>query len=169
MRNIEEKFSLRFKKLRRAMGLTQEEFIKKFNKEFNRSFTAAAISQYENGKRIPEIDALIDFANFFGVPVDYLLGVNDTSTEEERKFAEVAKAVKDSEERSRQETVSKLKKYLTYDEKEKPTNEGELEKDVVIYHRDGKTVRRKFTKAQLAMISAMLDAIPDETDENSEL
>lgn len=55
------------------------------------------------------------------------------------------------------------------EQKEKPADEGELEKDVVIYHRDGKTVRRKFTKAQLAMISAMLDAIPDETDGNSEL
>lgn len=55
------------------------------------------------------------------------------------------------------------------EQKEKPADEGELEKDVVIYHRDGKTVRRKFTKAQIAMISAMLDAIPDETDGNSEL
>lgn len=80
MRNIEEKFSFRFRNLRRNLGLTQEAFLKRFNKEYNRSFTAAAISQYENGKRIPEIDALIDFADFFAVSVDYILGLSDCSS-----------------------------------------------------------------------------------------
>ena len=45
--------------------------------------------------------------------------------------------------------------------KEKLVDEGELTEDIIIYHRDGKTVRRTFTKDQLDMISAMLDAIPD--------
>ncbi len=44
--------------------------------------------------------------------------------------------------------------------KENPA-EGEIAEDVVIYHRDGKTVRRTFTKDQLDMITKMLDAIPD--------
>lgn len=47
------------------------------------------------------------------------------------------------------------------EQKENPADEGEIAEDVVIYHRDGKTVRRTFTKDQLDMISAMLDAIPD--------
>lgn len=51
--------------------------------------------------------------------------------------------------------------YLLNNQKEKPATEDELGEDVVIYHRDGKTVRRTFTKEQLDMISAMLDAIPD--------
>lgn len=37
----------------------------------------------------------------------------------------------------------------------------ELEEDVIIFHRDGKTQRRKFTKEQMAMFMAMVDAIPE--------
>ena len=76
MRNLEVKFSLRFKALRKAIG-TQEICINMFNHKYNRGLTAAAISQYENGKRIPEIDTLVDFADFFQVSVDYLLGIVD--------------------------------------------------------------------------------------------
>ena len=49
---------------------------------------------------------------------------------------------------------------------EKPANEGELTENVVIFHRDGKTVKRKFTKEQLALFHAMLDAIPEDDDED---
>lgn len=70
-----EKFSSRFKNRRKDMELTQEAFLEQFNSKYNRSFTVAAISQYENGKRLPEVDALIDFADFFGVSLDYLLGL----------------------------------------------------------------------------------------------
>lgn len=72
-----------FKELREAKGMTQKAFCEQFNSKYNRSFTAAAISQYENGKRIPELDALIDFADFFSVSVDYLLGLERA---EERKL-----------------------------------------------------------------------------------
>ncbi len=47
------------------------------------------------------------------------------------------------------------------EQKENPADEGEIAEDVVIYHRDGKTVRRTFTKEQLDTITRMLDAIPD--------
>lgn len=49
---------------------------------------------------------------------------------------------------------------------EKPANEGELTENVVIFHRNGKTVKRKFTKEQLALFHAMLDAIPEDDDED---
>lgn len=67
----------RFKELRLKKGLTQEEFRKKFNTQFNRTYTAAAISQIENGKRLPETKALLDFADFYSVSLDYLLGRED--------------------------------------------------------------------------------------------
>ncbi len=54
--------------------------------------------------------------------------------------------------------------YLLGNEKEKPADEGELSEEVVIYHRDGKTVKKKFTKEQMRMIAQMLDAIPEEED-----
>lgn len=70
----------RFKELRISRGLTQEEFRKQFNHKFNKTYTAAAISQFENGKRTPEISSLIDFADFYGVSLDYLLGRDEVST-----------------------------------------------------------------------------------------
>ena len=64
----------RFKELRIKMGITQEDFRQKFNERFGRTYTAAAISQFENGRRFPEIPALMDFADFYNVSVDYLIG-----------------------------------------------------------------------------------------------
>lgn len=65
---------LRFKDLRSEMGLTQEELRQRFNAKYGRTYTAAAISMIENGKRMPETAALKDFADFFGVTIDSLLG-----------------------------------------------------------------------------------------------
>jgi transcriptional regulator with XRE-family HTH domain len=46
------------------------------------------------------------------------------------------------------------------EQKEKPSPEGEsFEEDVIIVHRDGKTVVRKYTKEQLDAIEAMLNQI----------
>ena len=48
------------------------------------------------------------------------------------------------------------------EQKEKPSPEGEsLEEDVIIVHRDGKTVVHKYTKEQLDAIEAMLNQIGD--------
>jgi transcriptional regulator with XRE-family HTH domain len=48
------------------------------------------------------------------------------------------------------------------EQKEKPSPEGEsLEEDVIIVHRDGKTVVRKYTKEQLDAIEAILNQIGD--------
>lgn len=67
-------FGQRFKSLRLATELNQEELANDFNKKHNYNFSKSAISQYENDKRIPEIDALIAFADYFDVSLDYLLG-----------------------------------------------------------------------------------------------
>lgn len=52
---------------------------------------------------------------------------------------------------------------------DKPQNENkpgraELEEDTVMYHRDGKTVRKKIPKETKAAITAMLDTLPDDND-----
>ena len=86
-------FGERFKSLRLEKNMKQEELINDFNKKFHYNFTKSAVSQYENDKRIPEIQALNDFSNYFGVSVDYLLE-NDNNcdpaykpTDEDIKFA----------------------------------------------------------------------------------
>lgn len=68
---------IRLKELRKKAHLTQEELISQFNIKYGRKYTAAAISQFENDKRIPETQSLMDFADFFNVSVDYLLGRTD--------------------------------------------------------------------------------------------
>ncbi|MEG2251381.1 MAG: helix-turn-helix transcriptional regulator [Bacilli bacterium] len=74
---MNEIFGKRFKQLRVDTKLKQQDFVETFNKKYNFNFTRQAISLYENGKRIPEIDALTSFADYFGVTVDYLLGRTD--------------------------------------------------------------------------------------------
>lgn len=64
----------RFRELRLSRGLSQEKFRQLYNAKYNRSYTAAAVSQIEHGKRMPELGALMDFADFYGVSLDYLLG-----------------------------------------------------------------------------------------------
>lgn len=64
----------RFRDLRVKNGYSQEEFRKLYNGKYNRNYTSAAISMIEHGKRMPELGALMDFADFYGVSLDYLLG-----------------------------------------------------------------------------------------------
>lgn len=64
----------RFRELRKKANLTQEELIAQFNARYEKKYTAAAISQFEHDKRMPATESLKDFADFFGVTVDYLLG-----------------------------------------------------------------------------------------------
>ncbi len=74
---MNELFGKRFKQLRQELDLNQQDLVSDFNKKYNYNFNRVAISQYENGKRIPEIDALTSFAEYFKVSVDYLLGRTD--------------------------------------------------------------------------------------------
>ena len=64
----------KFRDLRVRNGYSQEEFRKLYNERYNRNYTSAAISMIERGKRMPELGALVDFADFYGVSLDYLLG-----------------------------------------------------------------------------------------------
>ena len=67
-------FGNRFKKLRINKKMTQDELAEDFNNKFDYSFTKATISQYENDRRIPEVGALLKFADYFNVSLDYLVG-----------------------------------------------------------------------------------------------
>ena len=73
-----DSFGNRFKGLRFETGYSQGDMLKDFNKKYHRAYTLTAVSLYENNKRMPEIDALRDFADYFHVSVSYLLGDSDT-------------------------------------------------------------------------------------------
>jgi transcriptional regulator with XRE-family HTH domain len=66
-------FGERFKSIRLSKNLTQEQLVDEFNKLYGYGFTKTTISQYENNKRIPEMNAIRNFAEYFKVSLDYLL------------------------------------------------------------------------------------------------
>ena len=84
----------RFRALRLKSGLSQTEFRRQYNERYNRSYTVAAISQIEHGKRMPELGALRDFADFYGVSVDYLLGQQDDDKLEEPAGRQISARLK---------------------------------------------------------------------------
>lgn len=67
-------FGKKLRELREHKGLSQEELGKVLNKTKNN------ISQYETGKREPDLDTLNKIADFFNVSVDYLLGRTENPT-----------------------------------------------------------------------------------------
>jgi transcriptional regulator with XRE-family HTH domain len=66
-------FGERFKSIRLSMNLTQEQLVGEINGRYEYAFTKTTISQYENNKRIPEMNAIRNFAEYFNVSLDYLL------------------------------------------------------------------------------------------------
>ncbi|MBU5308798.1 helix-turn-helix domain-containing protein [Clostridioides mangenotii] len=83
-------FGKRFKGLREKRNLTQEELVNMFNEKYYTSFNKSTISQYENDKRKPEINVLENWADFFNVSIDYLLGRTE---EKKEKSVDVEKDI----------------------------------------------------------------------------
>lgn len=54
--------------------------------------------------------------------------------------------------------------YLLGNEPASPASPASPAENMVIYHRDGKTVTKKFSKEQMEMLAKMIDAIPEEED-----
>lgn len=68
---INDCFSVRLKKLRKASGMTQAELAEKIH------ISRSSISNYENGSREPNNETLRLLADIFDVLVDYLTGNSD--------------------------------------------------------------------------------------------
>ena len=68
---MHSKFSERLKELRLEKGLTQNQLAKGLG------VTHTAINLWESKKRVPNFDAVIIVAKYFGVSTDYLAGLED--------------------------------------------------------------------------------------------
>ena len=66
-----KKFHERLKELRIERGLSQEKLAKEVG------LTHTAIGLWEQNKRVPNLDAVIELAKFFGASIDYLAGLED--------------------------------------------------------------------------------------------
>ena len=65
------KFSERLKELRQEKNLSQDKLAKAVG------LTHTAIGLWEQGKRNPNLDAVISLAKFFNVSLDYIAGLED--------------------------------------------------------------------------------------------
>ena len=73
MRKIEShSFGSKLKELRLQSKLTQDELAQKLNERYDLNESKATISQFENNKRVPDLDRIINIADFFGVTLDDL-------------------------------------------------------------------------------------------------
>ena len=67
------KFAERLKELRLEKNLTQQQL----SIDLNCKITQPCIVLWEQGKRMPTLDCLILLAQYFGVSLDYLAGLQD--------------------------------------------------------------------------------------------
>ena len=79
-------FKDRLVKLRKELGLTQEDFAQKIG------YTRTAISAWEIGRNEPSNADTVKISDFFGVSTDYLLGKSDIRNPEEIKKVPFANA-----------------------------------------------------------------------------
>lgn len=156
----------RIKCLRYIRGLSQSAFGKIFNVD------QTAVSNWEKGKNSIDIKLLEKISDEFCVPMEFVYG-KDFSIQ--RPMSEWHKdQIEDYEKAS-----SEIKEYLLFkygngrfntssDNQKEPTAmiDSELDDDVIVFHRDGKTQKRKFTKEQMAIFMAMIDAIPENPKDN---
>lgn len=72
------RFKDRLTKLRKELGLTQEDFAQKIG------YTRTAISAWEIGRNEPSNADTVKIAEFFNVSTDYLLGKSDIRNPEKK-------------------------------------------------------------------------------------
>lgn len=66
-------FAERLKELREEKGLSQSQL----SKELKGIITQSAIARWELNKRMPALDSVIILAQYFGVSLDYIAGLED--------------------------------------------------------------------------------------------
>ncbi len=72
-------FNLKIQALRKENGLTSEKFAEKFN------VSRQAVSKWETGESMPDIDNIVKIAKYFNVTLDYLLLDSNVRTLEENE------------------------------------------------------------------------------------
>lgn len=66
------KLGERLNELRQERGITQQELADVFH------ISNSAISSYETGTRIPDVDFLLELAKFYNTSCDYMIGLSDS-------------------------------------------------------------------------------------------
>lgn len=99
---------MNIKDIRLQKGLTQSEVATALG------VSSVVYSRYENGKRQPSIDTLVQMADIFGVTVDYLLGrqdIEDSTLSEYELHLLIAS--RNADERAKQDALNMLLAHAT--------------------------------------------------------
>ncbi len=77
--NPNEVTAARLKLLRTSRNLNQQEFAAQFSEFINRqtTFSLMTISNWETGRKLPTVDAIVWLARFYNVSSDYILGLSN--------------------------------------------------------------------------------------------
>lgn len=127
---MEDIFGERLKQLREKKAVPQKEVAEAIG------ITAQTIMAYESGRRKPPLDIAVKLAKYFGASLDWLCGIEDSSTLTNRKVLEVLEAISDHNDfapGALKITIysSKIIKYLSEKKKmEKLLEEGVIDKEL---------------------------------------
>ena len=157
----------------------------KLTKETN--LPNSAITEWKKGKSKPSLDAIVKIADYFNVSVDYILDRTDMTrmkelrTEKGLSQKDVAsslgitqQAYANYERMARQADYETLKKlsaifdcsidYLlgTSDNPAHTQDTNSVDEEVVVYCRNGKTIRKKLTKEQMDYLDKFINSFSAE-------
>lgn len=76
-------FGERLKDLRVQKGYSMDKLVELYNSKYDAKMNKSTLSRYENGIQEPIYTVVVNFANFFGVSVDYLSGGQGDNYEDE--------------------------------------------------------------------------------------
>ncbi|MBN2879882.1 MAG: helix-turn-helix transcriptional regulator [Clostridia bacterium] len=102
------------RKVRKEHGMTMKDLAVKIG------VSESAISQYENDKRQPGYETLIELCRIFNVSADYLLGIEESEefsiTEEDLELLKIYKTAKQSDKQHINALAKAIDKFLKVDE-----------------------------------------------------
>lgn len=129
-------FGDRLKLLRNRKGLSQAEFAKQIG------VSKSSVNMYERGDREPNFETLEAIADYFNVDLDYLMGKSEIENRAQFTYLE------------KNQAQTELIPF-------KPDNRNVLR----LAGRDGSYLERTLTDDQLKALTAILDQMPDASDD----
>ena len=129
-------FGDRLKLLRNRKGLSQAEFAKQIG------VSKSSVNMYERGDREPNFETLEAIADYFNVDLDYLMGKSEIENRAQFTYLE------------KNQTHTEVIPF-------KPDNRNVLR----LAGRDGSYLERTLTDDQLRALTAILDQMPDASDD----
>ena len=154
----------RIRCLRKFNKMSQSKFAKLFHVD------QTAVSNWEKGKNSIDIKMVEKIAEYFDVPIEFVLGKDFDIQIPISEWSE--------EQRANYEAAGEYQALLLFKygkavfrshnqlNEKSSSNTDEPSENVIIYHRDGKTVKKHFSKEQMKILLHMIDAIPESKTEN---